>query len=116
MQNGLDAANKRVAELEARVAEAQREANSLAISLWKQYYQDVAPNFELLDTPAGVISQIDNMTAGVCSQIDEARKIIRETLGMGFYYCDEDSGVTHRDLCRRVDRFLHLTREDKSDE
>ena len=33
-------------------------------------------------------------------------KIISDTKGLGFYLVDEDSGVSHRDLCRRVERLL----------
>ena len=61
-----------IAELEAKVecltadnANSKREAESLAMSLWRRHYQDVSPDFELCDTTAGVITQIDNMVAGV---------------------------------------------------
>jgi hypothetical protein len=47
------------------LAEAKREAESLAMSLWEKYYKEESPNFELCDSVAGVISQIDNMTTGL---------------------------------------------------
>ena len=46
-------------------ADAKREAESLAMSLWQKWYKDDSPNFELCDSVAGVITQINNMTAGL---------------------------------------------------
>ena len=60
-----DKAEHRVRELEAHLGEAKREAESLAMSLWKKYYKKDSPRFELCDSVAGVISQIDNMTTGL---------------------------------------------------
>lgn len=51
---------------------ANVEANALAQSIQKTEYSGT-PEFELCDTVAGVISQIDNMYAGVRQQRDEAR-------------------------------------------
>jgi hypothetical protein len=45
--------------------DAFREASSLAMSLWKKHYKEASPNFELLSTTAGIISQIDNMVSGL---------------------------------------------------
>ena len=50
-----------ISELEA----ARNEAAMLATALWKQYYKDEAPDWGLCDTPAGIITQIDNMTTGL---------------------------------------------------
>ena len=49
----------------SELADAKREAESLALSLWEKHYKEYAPNFELCDSVAGVISQIDNMTTGL---------------------------------------------------
>jgi len=46
-------------------ADAKREAESLAMSLWSKWYKDESPNFELCDSVAGVITQINNMTTGL---------------------------------------------------
>lgn len=46
-------------------ADAKREAESFAMSLWQKWYKDDSPNFELCDSVAGVITQINNMTAGL---------------------------------------------------
>ena len=66
--------------LQKQLAEAQREAVSLARSLFKRHYAQ-EPHYasgeiewEPCDTPAGVITQIDNMVAGVCAQLAEAQK------------------------------------------
>lgn len=55
----------KVDELTAENADSKREAESLAMALWRRHYQETSPDFELCDTTAGVITQIDNMTAGV---------------------------------------------------
>ena len=44
---------------------AMIEAKSLAMSLWSKYYKEESPDFYLCDSVAGIISQIDNMTAGL---------------------------------------------------
>lgn len=56
---------------------ASVEANALATSIQKAEYSD-AKEFELLGSVAGVISQIDNMYAGVRQQRDEARAVLSE--------------------------------------
>ena len=47
------------------LADAKRYAESLALSLWAKHYMQESPDFELCDSVAGVISQIDNMTTGL---------------------------------------------------
>jgi len=46
-------------------ADAKREAESLAMALWRKWYKDESPDFELCDSVAGVITQINNMTTGL---------------------------------------------------
>jgi len=60
-----------------QLRKASVEANTLATSIQKAEYPD-AKEFELLGSVAGVISQIDNMYAGVRQQRDEAVKQIHE--------------------------------------
>jgi septal ring factor EnvC (AmiA/AmiB activator) len=60
-------------EAREELRKASVEANTLATSIQKAEYPD-AKDFELLDSVAGVISQIDNMYAGVRQQRDEARQ------------------------------------------
>jgi SMC interacting uncharacterized protein involved in chromosome segregation len=64
-----------IAKLERERDEARGEANTLATSIQKTEYPD-AKEFELLGSVAGVISQIDNMYAGVRQQRDEARELL----------------------------------------
>lgn len=52
-------------EMVEMVEEADREALSLAKSLYRQYYQDIAPKWEPLVNAAGIITQIDNMVVGM---------------------------------------------------
>lgn len=58
-------------EAREELHKASVEANALATSIQKAEYFD-AKEFELLGSVAGVISQIDNMYAGVRQQRDEA--------------------------------------------
>ena len=43
-------------ELEKQLADAKREAEHLAMSIWKKRYKETSPNFELCDTVAAVLS------------------------------------------------------------
>jgi hypothetical protein len=61
-------------EAREELHKANVEANALATSIQKAEYSD-AKEFELLGSVAGVISQIDNMYAGVRQQRDEAREL-----------------------------------------
>ena len=40
-------------------------ASRLAVAIWEQHYKDVAPQWKPLDDLMGVLTQIDNMTAGL---------------------------------------------------
>ncbi len=58
---------KMVEDLEQQLAGAKRESENLALSLYNKHYADEpdAVPFELCDSPAGVITQIDNMVCGL---------------------------------------------------
>lgn len=68
---------KEIDTLRTQLAEAQREAVTLAQYLYNTFYShepDYASGkvkWEPCDTPAGVITQIDNMVAGVRAQLAE---------------------------------------------
>lgn len=64
---------------------AMREASELAVSIWKAEFQQLSPNFELCDSPAGVISQIDNMYAGIRNQRDALAGQLVDAFGDGYY-------------------------------
>jgi hypothetical protein len=64
---------KLIATLQEQLAQAQGEALRLAECIWRTEYAKTAPNWRpCLDAP-GIISQIDNMFAGVREQRDAAR-------------------------------------------
>lgn len=52
-------------ECEEELRHAKREAETLAMAMWELWYKDASPNFELLPTVAGVITQINNMASGL---------------------------------------------------
>lgn len=66
-------------EAREQLRKASVEANTLAKSIQKTEYPD-AKEFELLGSVAGVISQIDNMYAGLRQQRDEAREEIKDLI------------------------------------
>ena len=88
---------------------AEREARSLAISLWKQYYQKESPNFELCDSTAGIITQINNMVAGIIEgyttkqtllkEMSEALEEIVRCLSHGLQDCR--ASITAKDMLRK---------------
>lgn len=45
--------------------QAYRQAKSLANTMWRHHYRATDPNWTALDDTVGVITQIDNMYAGV---------------------------------------------------
>lgn len=49
---------------------AMREASELAMCIWRSEFRNESPEFELRDSPAGVVTQIDNMFAGIRQQRD----------------------------------------------
>lgn len=57
-------------------AKAEAEAGTLATSIWEQFYKEDAPDWGLCDYVAGMISQIDNMFAGVRGQLAQAKATI----------------------------------------
>ena len=56
---------KREELIEKDYKDAYREAMDLAKALWEKYYKDSAPDWEALGDVAGIITQIDNMAAGI---------------------------------------------------
>lgn len=52
---------------------AEREAVTLAKSMHRRHYAESAPQWECLSDVPGIISQIDNMHAGVCQQLAAAQ-------------------------------------------
>jgi hypothetical protein len=60
------------------MANALCEASRLANSIWRSEYKNDAPNWQPLGTVVGVISQIDNMYAGVREQRNALRQQLAE--------------------------------------
>ena len=88
----LEQARDTISDLEDEIADSKREAKSLAMSLWYKHYQDVSPDFELCDSTAGVIAQINNMSAGLAEKVEE--------LKTDLHYCNgvSDLAMKHRDF------------------
>lgn len=54
-----------IERLKAELDKTMREASLLATAMHNDFYNKASPNFELCDSPAGVLTQIDNMYAGI---------------------------------------------------
>lgn len=76
-ENDFDLMKRERDEAREELAEAKREAENLAKSIYRSEYSDNDTDWELLDSVAGVISQIDNMYAGVREQRDEAIRLLK---------------------------------------
>ena len=64
---------RRIVRLFLEAPLAYREALRLAQVMHRRSYLKSAPEWQPLDTTAGIISQIDNMHAGVLSRCDQYR-------------------------------------------
>lgn len=53
-----------------RVAAAYRDALQLATAIWERAYREVAPDWKPLPDLLGILSQIDNMVAGLLSRAE----------------------------------------------
>ena len=65
-----DKALKRAEKAEADVETAKGEADALCMAIYNQHFKAESPNFELCDSTDGVISQIDNMVAGLLEKAE----------------------------------------------
>lgn len=81
---------------------AEREAVTLAKSMHRRHYAESAPQWECLSDVPGIISQIDNMHAGVCQQLDAAKfenQVMREAIKAAHEHLSYAQGK-HRILTR----------------
>lgn len=62
--------------------EAYGYAQRLATSLWEDYYKDAAPDWKPLDTTLGVLTQIDNMVAGILKLNASLRPVWKRAGGL----------------------------------
>ena len=77
---------KRVEDLEESERKARLEAETLARAMWRRWYKEDSPNFELCDSTAGIITQIDNMVAGMKREKEEPlrfadKRLLERALG-----------------------------------
>ena len=83
----MDRSTAAIAALRAALAQEQAEpdaygyASRLAAAIWEQHYKGEAPNWRPLDDLMGVLTQIDNMTAGLTRQgREQAEPTVKESL------------------------------------
>jgi len=68
------------------------ESESLAMSLYSKHYKKEAPDFGLCDTPSGVITQIDNMVAGLSEENERLIALLDQTREDLWMRAGKDSG------------------------
>ena len=95
--------------LQKQLAEVQREAVSLAKSLFKNHYAQ-EPHYasgeiewEPCNEPASVITQIDNMISGVSAQLLEAQRDTERLRGALESLADYVDERTHDNECRPLE-------------
>ena len=101
------------AEIERELAEAKREAEYLATALNRRYYAEEAPNWGLCDSVAGVISQIDNMAAGLGQRAEKAEaeverlraNLVRAVeIAEEFWNNQKQARKAHLETCKNAQR------------
>ncbi|NMX92012.1 MULTISPECIES: hypothetical protein [unclassified Pseudomonas] len=60
-------------QLKADNVAALREATDLAMAIWRRCYAKDSPNFQPFEKASSVIGQIDNMAAGLMSDLEKLR-------------------------------------------
>jgi len=60
-------------QLKADNAAALREATDLALAIWRRFYAKDSPNFQPFEKASSVIGQIDNMAAGLMSDLGKLK-------------------------------------------
>jgi len=92
-------------------------AKRLAVAIWEQHYKDVAPQWKPFDDLMGVLTQIDNMTAGLTAQrqplTDEKINELRQQYGI----TSDGRGIKEftkvRDFARAIESAHGITGEKK---
>ncbi len=78
------------------------ELDGLAMCMWRDFYREDAPNFELLDTALGVATQIDNMYAGLREKLTAANARIAELEAMVPRWIDRAEYILLGSLCMKL--------------
>ena len=77
----VKSAVERIAELEKEREDDYGEASTYAMSLFNTYYKNKpdAVGFELCESVAAIITQIDNMATGVIAELEAALRWSRDS-------------------------------------
>lgn len=68
-------------------------ASRLAVALWEKHYKDTAPQWKPLPDLLGVLTQIDNMTAGLIRQPEPAQQLEPVQEPVAWMYPDDYAGI-----------------------
>ncbi len=82
----------RIAALEADLAAAQSYATTLAVSMHKQHYAEDAPNWQPLPDLVGLLTQIDNMYAGLRNDLEALEAENKRLVGLPLATIKEERG------------------------
>ena len=78
----LDAQNAVNIDLHAELFKAKEYATALAVSMHRQHYVEAAPNWQPLDDLMGLLTQIDNMYAGLRNDFADLKVENKRLVGM----------------------------------
>jgi hypothetical protein len=96
-------------------------AKRLAVAIWEQHYKGVAPQWKPLDDLMGVLTQIDNMTAGLTTPPAAQRQPLTEeqinTLRQQYGVTSDGRGIKEFtyvvDFARAIEKAHGITGEKK---
>lgn len=74
-------------QVKAENAAVLREATDLAMAIWRRCYAKDSPNFQSFEKASSVIGQIDNMAAGLMSDLEKLRAEVAG-LKTGYEACE----------------------------
>ena len=78
----LDAQNAVNVDLHAELFKAKEYATTLTVSMHRQHYAEAAPNWQPLNDVLGLLTQIDNMYAGLRNDFADLEVENKRLVGM----------------------------------
>lgn len=84
-------------DLQEQLEQSKQEADSLALAIYNRHYKNESPEFKLFASVAGVITQINNMTAGLSEQLEQKDKEIERLHELHL----ERTRLTHKVITER---------------
>lgn len=110
-------ATQQAAPSRGEVDRAYGYAKRLAESIWERHYKDAYPNWEAMDTLIGILTQIDNMAAGLLeasAQREQPAASKPESQAQGHVFNPHMAGI-YRVQGKCGDQVIDYTTTDQAD-